>query len=125
MPAAEARIRTERASRYLAQLCAHTARISDPCHGHRHGGRAGTAMPRRAECSDTGGTIEFDRGRCTLRATGEELVLRAEADDRQHLLAVQDAIAARLRVIGHRDQLTVTWQPRRATPEDATPEHGR
>jgi hypothetical protein len=81
MPSAEARIRTERASRYLAQLCAHTARVSDPSHSHHHGARTGTAMPRRAECSDPGGIIEFDGGRCTLRATGEELVLRVEAED--------------------------------------------
>jgi hypothetical protein len=38
---------------------------------------------------------------------------------------LQDAIATRLRLIGHRDQLTVTWQPPRAAPDDAAPEPGR
>jgi hypothetical protein len=125
MPSAEARIRTERASRYLAQLCAHTARVSDPSHRHRHAARTGTAMPRRAERSGSGGIIEFDGGRCTLSATGEELVLRVDADDHRHLLALQDAIATRLRLIGRRDELTVTWQPPRAAPDDAAPEPGR
>jgi hypothetical protein len=68
-------------------------------------------VPRRAESSGGNGVIEFDRGRCTLRATGEELVLLAEADDEQHLRLVQDAIAQRLRRIGHRDRLSVTWDP--------------
>jgi hypothetical protein len=107
MPSAEARVRTDRASRYLNQLCGHTARIAGLSHGHHAEG----VTPRRAESSGGNGVIEFDRGRCTLRATGEELVLLAEADDEQHLRLVQDAIAERLRRIGRRDQLSVTWNP--------------
>lgn len=96
MPSAEARIRTDRASRYLTQLCRHTARISAVANGHQHGGGAAMAMPRRAESSSTDGVIDFGRGRCTLRATSEELILLAEADDQQDLRVMQDAIAARL-----------------------------
>jgi hypothetical protein len=109
MPTAEARIRTDRASRYLDQLCGHTARIG----GHHHHGAdtAAAVMPRRAEATGTDGVIEFDRGRCTLRATADELTLRAEANEAQHLTLIQDALADRLRLIGRRDQLTVTWTP--------------
>jgi cytochrome P450 len=73
-------------------------------------------MPRRAECSDTDGLIEFDRGRCTLRATSKELVLLAEADDQKGLRLMQDALAARLQRIGRRDQLSLAWRPRPAQP---------
>jgi cytochrome P450 len=112
MFSAEARIRTDRASRYLTQLCRHTAHIS----GRHRGEGAATATPRRAECSDTNGLIEFARGRCTLRATGEELVLLAEADDQQQLRLMQDAIATRVQRIGRRDQLSLTWRPGSAAP---------
>ncbi|GIH19028.1 DUF2218 domain-containing protein [Rugosimonospora africana] len=108
MPSTEARIPTDRASRYLTQLCDHTARISDLPHDHRHGEGNAMAIPRRVEYSDTDGVIEFDRGHCILRANGEELVLLAEADDEQHLRLMQDAITARLRGIGRRDQLSLT-----------------
>jgi cytochrome P450 len=119
MPSTEARIRTDLASRYLVQLCRHTAQISILAHRNRHGDGAAMAMPRRAECSDTDGVIDFDRGRCTLRATGEELILLAEADDQQDLQLMQDAIAARLQRIGRRDQLSLTWRPGSAQPDHA------
>jgi cytochrome P450 len=115
MPSAEACVRTDRASRYLTQLCRHTAQIIDLDHDrdrrHRHDEDTGMAMPRRAECSETDGVIDFDRGRCTLRATGAELILRAEADDPQDLWAMQDAITARLQQIGRRDQVSLIWRP--------------
>jgi cytochrome P450 len=119
MPTAEARIRTDRASRYLTQLCSHATQTNTLPHGQRHGERGATAMPRRAECSGTSGFIEFDRGRCTLRATGEELVLLAEADDQQRLRQMQDALTARVRRIGRRDRLSLTWRPGSAAPEPA------
>src|SRR5690242_15934936 len=111
MPVAEARVRTDRASRYLTQLCGHTARMSVLAHANRHGEHAATAMPQRAECSDTDGVIDFGRGRLTLRATNEELILLAEADDEQDLRLMQDAIAARVQRVGRRDQLSLTWRP--------------
>jgi len=117
MPVAEARIRTGRASRYLTQLCGHTARMNFLGHANRHGEHAtATAMPQRAECSDTDGVIDFDRGRLTLRATNEELILVAEADDQQDLRLMQDAIATRLQRIGRRDRLSLTWRPAPAQP---------
>ena len=106
MPTAEARVSTDRAGRYLIQLCEHTARIST--HGRGHGGPH--TILRHAEHTGTEGIIDFDGGRCTLRVTADELVLLAEADDRQRLRLVQDAITARLQKIGRRDQLTVSWR---------------
>jgi cytochrome P450 len=114
MPSAEARIRTDRASRYLTQLCSHTAHVSNLGHRNHRGEEALRAMPRHAESSATDGVIDFDRGRCTLRATAEELILLAEADDQQDLRLMQDAIAARVQQIGRRDQLSLTWQARPA-----------
>lgn len=118
MPVAEARIRTDRASRYLAQLCGHTARISVLAHANRHGEDAATPMPLRAECSETDGVIDFDRGRCTLRATTDELILLAEAGNQQDLLLIEEAIATRVQRIGRRDQLSLTWRPGPAQPSD-------
>lgn len=127
MPTAEARVRTDRATRYLTQLCKHTARISVLAPGHRHDHRDGhdeaqaTAMPRHAEYADTEGRIAFDQGRCTLRATSEELILRVEADDQRQLRLIQEALGARLQRIGNRDQLTLTWQPLVNGPGSAEP----
>jgi len=74
---------------------------------HR-GGDPGPQV-RNADCTDTDGAIEFDRGRCVLRATTDSLVLRAEADDDGQLEQIKAGIAARLHRIGRRDRLTITW----------------
>ena len=116
MPTTEARIRTDRAGRYLTQLCSHTAQLSVLPHGHQHGEGVAMARPRRVEYSDANGVIEFERGRCALQADGEELVLLAEADDQQDLRLIQDAIGERLQRIGRRDRLGVIWTPRSGEP---------
>lgn len=122
MPASQAHVATERASRYLAQLCEHTRKMSDPgshrSRGHRrHGDGAEPPVAQHVEWSQTSGLIDFGWARCTLRASGSELALSAEAGDDQHLQRVQDAIAARLEAIGRRDRLTVAWnQARPADP---------
>src|SRR4051794_20937779 len=121
MPTAEARIPTNRASRYLTQLCRHTAQASALDHEHHHRQQEGAtpaaaSIPRRAECSGADGIIVFEGGRCILRATGEELILLAEADDQQDLRLIQRALTARLQRIGHRDQLAPTWRAVSAEP---------
>lgn len=124
MPAAQARIPTARAERYLTQLCAHTSKLSRMDrtraahlrHGHGEGNVDST--PRHAESSGTDGVIDFGWGRCTLHADHENLVLHAEADDQQRLQHIQDAIAQRLEQIGRHDGLTVTWRP--APPQAGT-----
>ena len=116
MPKAEARIPTHRAGRYLTQLCRHTAQVGalgdKRRHRQQHGAAraAAASIPRYSECSDAVGLIVFDSGRCTLRATSDELILRAEADDLQNLDHIKEALTTRVQRIGHRDQLTVTWR---------------
>lgn len=114
MPASQAHVATERASRYLAQLCEHARKMSDPgshrSRGHRrHGDGGEPPVARHVEWSQTSAVIDFGWGRCTLRASGSELALSVEAGDEQHLQRVQDAIAGRLEAIGRRDRLTVAW----------------
>ena len=122
MPAAEARVPTDRASRYLTQLCSHGQRMrlsalhrrgARGAHGHGlgHEREPGAAPPevREARATDTDGVIEFGWGRCVVRASATELVLHAEADSEDGLRRIQDGIAARVERIGRRDRLSVRW----------------
>lgn len=112
MPASQAHVPTSRASRYLAQLCRHGSQMGQTAlrKPHRGGDGGAPPVPRHAGRTGTEGIIDFGWGRCTLQATSEALILRAEAGDQQHLQRIQDGITARLERIGRRDQLTVTWQ---------------
>ena len=110
MVTAEARIATDRPSRYLVQLCQHAGRMRGP-RAHRPAGhRGGDGDMRHAEWSDSYGIIRTSRGECTLRPAPGALMLRVEAADADHLRRLQDLIASRLERIGRRDRLTVTWQ---------------
>jgi hypothetical protein len=118
MVSAHARVPTDRAGRYLAQLGEHgdhmSRRTFQRPRRHGKGGHGDGGDPVkvvRVEWSETDVLIDLGWGRCTLHATDTELILRAEAADPQHLRRVQDGIAARLELIGRRDHLTVTWQP--------------
>jgi hypothetical protein len=99
MVIAEARVETERSSRYLVQLCQHVSKA-----GHAH-----PQMQAHVEWSDDRGVISFDWGRCTLRALPGVLTLRAEAPNEDALRQVEHRVADRLQRIGRRDHLTVTW----------------
>ncbi|MFF4550750.1 DUF2218 domain-containing protein [Streptomyces sp. NPDC001435] len=111
MPTAEARIATDRASRYLVQLCRHTSMMRRMRHQApaAHGGRQ---MPdvQHVEWSDTHGTVRFAEGQWALDATPDALTLHVEADDEDALQRLQNGITGRLEKIGRRDGLTVTWQ---------------
>jgi len=111
MPASQARVPSDRARRYLAQLCEHGEKMSHRAlhHVSRGGEDGDSPQARRAEHSDTDGIIDFGQGRCTLRATDTELLLRVEADDERHLRRIEGGIAARVERIGRRDKLSVTW----------------
>jgi hypothetical protein len=104
---AEARVETERSSRYLVQLCQHVSKVAE---GHPQ-------MQARVEWSDDRGVIDFGWGRCTLRAEPGALTLRAEAPDEETLGQVQQRVADRLERFGRRDELTVTWTPLRGAEE--------
>lgn len=119
MPTAEARVSTERASRYLAQLCQHVTSVSASAHAtarrrrrHAPGGAAPHAgTPPRAECTETYGTISFPGGTITLQATPDALILRVCAATRQDLERAQELIGGVLARSGRRDKLAVAWQP--------------
>jgi hypothetical protein len=131
MYASWAGVPTDRAVRYLAQLCKHTHQVNDlgPDHANRsgHGSDGAGVRLQHVEWSDAEGVIQFVEGRCTLRATSTALVLHAEADSPERLRRIQSAIALRLEGIGRRDRLAVVWEPAGAGPatgRDAGPGPG-
>jgi len=118
---AEARIETERASRYLAQLCRHISNISNmsgKTRHLRHGPRihlSGQTQPPpdmrpHAEWSETHGTISFGGGKLTMQASAGTLTLRAETGSEETLKQLQDLVTERLEKFGRRDHLKVNWQ---------------
>lgn len=120
MPTAVAQVTTDRASRYLVQLCRHLDQMSRMRHQvpTRHGGQAPPAI-QGVDWSDTTGTIHFTNGTCTLTASDDALTLRVEADNEGTLRQLQQGITRRLDTIGRRDNLTVHW--RQSTTADSPP----
>ncbi len=118
MATAEARIETERATRYLAQLCRHISNMSGKTQHLRHGPRMHLAGPAQsgpdirphAEWSETRGIISFGGGKLTMQASTGALTLRAETDDEENLQQLQDLVAERLEKFGRRDHLKVNWR---------------
>jgi len=124
MPIAEAHVRTERASRYLVQLCRHAGQMSRHPFPRPHTSGLDTHAPpavRHVEWDDTRGMVTLNQGRWTLDATPDTLTLRAEAETEEDLQRIQDLLAARLEKIGRRDHLTVVWQ-RLDTPDQRSEE---
>lgn len=119
MLTAEARVPTERASRYLVQFCRHASHMGQPT-GHRprpHGGAGGAPHEvSHVAWSDTLGTVRLGCGHCVLQATEDTLLLSVDAVDEDNLQRLLDGIARRLETIGRRDQLTVNWQRPDAAP---------
>ncbi|MCH6471561.1 DUF2218 domain-containing protein [Sinomonas terrae] len=108
MPTSEARIATDRASRYLVQLCSHLGLMGRLQHRPllHHGG----GMPpevQQVDYTDTSGTVRLLGGTWALEATGDALMLRVDADDDVTLERLQAGIATRLEKIGRRDGLSV------------------
>ncbi|MFG1706547.1 DUF2218 domain-containing protein [Nonomuraea sp. M3C6] len=132
MPTAEARVTTERASRYLVQLCRHAGQMGHgfPAHPGR-GPHMGGERPKnvKAEWSETDGTITVDGGTCVLRATPEALTLRIEAQDEDQMQRIQAVLTRNLTRMSRRDNLTVDWSRPDATigatPATVPPRRGR
>jgi hypothetical protein len=99
MPTAEAHIPTDRASRYLRQLCSHSSRFH----------HAGRAAPQAEATSDTTGRIIRGSARCELTADSTGLALHLAADDEEQLRDLQTALTRTLERIGRRDGLKVVW----------------
>jgi hypothetical protein len=112
MPTAEARLATERASRYLVQLCRHLGQMKGMSHRPLIGHGDGRMPPvvQHVDYTDTRGTVRFADGQWNLEATENALVLRVEADNEEALQRLQTGIAARVEKIGRRDGLQVHWQ---------------
>jgi len=94
MPAAQATIPTDCASRYLQQLCKHWS--------HRFA----------VEFTPQHGTIPFDKTRmCTLDASPEHLALRIEAADNATLVRTQGVVIEHLKRFAFREELgDVQWE---------------
>ena len=116
MPTAEARIRTDRASRYLAQLCRHASQMGRPMRHRLRVHDRGDAPPevQHVEWSDTYGIVSLSWGQWTMQATPDTLAVRAEAADEDNLRRIQDLVAERLGRFGRRDHLAVSWQQPRS-----------
>jgi hypothetical protein len=112
MPTAEALILTDRASRYLAQLCRHASQMGRPMRHRLRTHDRGDAPPevQHVEWSDTYGIVRLSWGQWTMQATPDTLTLRAEAADEDNLRRIQDLVAGRLGRFGRRDHLAVSWQ---------------
>jgi uncharacterized protein len=87
----EARVATTRAARYLGQLCKHFA--------HR--------VP--ATHAETEGRVDFPWGVCTLEASVDVLILRAEAKDTPSLDQVEEVVARHLERFAFRDKPEIRW----------------
>jgi hypothetical protein len=122
MLTAEARIETERPSRYLVQLCRHANQMGKSLR-HRPRAHDGGGTPpevRHVEWSDTYGIVTSNLGQWTMRATSDSLTLRAEADNEECLRRIQTLLTQRLEGFGRRDRLKVEWQAPIGQPGSVT-----
>lgn len=102
MPSARTWVPTERAGRYLVQVCEHLDRLA---HGRGHAGPGVQGV----EWSDTHGRIVLAAGQCELSASADGLDLVVTAADDAALRHLQQTLTARLETIGRRDHLVVAW----------------
>lgn len=117
MPTAEARVETDRASRYLDQLCRHIQQMGHHPHYRPGGGAHRPPQVHGVEWSDTQGSVRLSLGLWTLQATPDALMVRIEADSEEDLQRMRDLITGRIEKIGRRDHLTVAWQQSAAPSE--------
>lgn len=106
MPTADARIVTDRPSRYLTQLCQHIGHLGDRNRLHR----PENVLPSIVESSDTLAIVDFAPwGRCTMRAEQSLLTLHLDTTSEYNLQQLQDILTRNLTRFGRRDHLEVTW----------------
>ena len=114
MVTAQTSVPTERAGRYLVQLCEHlqliaTGRIG--AGGHHQPGKHPDGLPdvRHVEWTAQRGTVAFADGQVSFDATSQALSIRVEAPTAEALERIKTLVAQRIRTIGRRDQVTVSW----------------
>lgn len=113
MPIAEGNVPTDRASRYLEQICEHLAELrhhSAGRHGaHNDGVDRQPPEVLRVEHNDVQGVVTFSFGQCTLDASDTGLAVLLAAEDDDSLRRMQAMLADRIATIGRRDNLSLTW----------------
>jgi hypothetical protein len=121
MLTAEARVKTERPSRYLVQLCKHFdnkgRHLGHRRRGHNGDGDAAALREMRAaaaraevEWSETEGTVVLPWGRCALRAHPGALAVRVEAVDGEDVRRLQELVGGHVERFGRRERLKVEWR---------------
>jgi hypothetical protein len=123
VPSAESRIRTANAAGYLARLCDHLSKLGTPSRFPGHGPRLharGGQMPAvlQAEHTHDTGTVTLSWGQLALRASADELTIRASAGSRENLRRIQDMTAGRLARFGRREHLDIQWTPLADTADE-------
>jgi hypothetical protein len=94
MPASHATVATDRAARYLKQLCSHFDRKADSTY------------------DDSTGHTVFAFGECRMVAQPEALVIDVQAPDEAQLAKVEYVVGDHLERFAKRDGLTAHWQRR-------------
>ena len=114
MPSAGAVVTTERASRYLVELCEHFSRLSRarrrlPARSRsRHATRGPSAL-ELVEWTVLDGIIVFKHGHVALHAYPDALELLADADTEGELHAFEFLVTAHLRRLRRCPPLVVRW----------------
>lgn len=92
MMKAEARVRSERASRYLVQMCKH----------FRH--------KVEAEWTDVAGHVDFAPGLCDMRVEDGELIMLCQASNEQELGRIKYIVENHLVRFGWREEIELSWR---------------
>lgn len=98
MPQAQARVPTEKAGRYLVQLCKHFA--------HK--------VP--AEWDERTGHVQFPPGTCRIAVEDGALQIFCEAESEEALATVKYIVEDHVVRFGFREKLTVDWTAPSGTP---------
>ncbi|KRB13835.1 2,4-dihydroxyhept-2-ene-1,7-dioic acid aldolase [Mesorhizobium sp. Root695] len=93
MPTSRADVTTERASRYLQQLCKHWA--------HKFA----------VEFDPTHGTIDLSMGRIVLDAYASALHVVVRTDEGGSLQRLESVVADHIKRFAFREELTFEWKP--------------
>jgi hypothetical protein len=110
MATTEARITTDRAERYLSQICRHASMVGSGEHLPHDAPPWLREVEVAADWSGTAGTITFiPWGRCDLTATADALIVRIDASDASDLEKIQTIIGNNLERMSHRNPLSVSW----------------
>jgi hypothetical protein len=87
----QAAVATEKPVPYMRQLCKHFGHKVD------------------AAFDDDSGYINFEAGRCDLRAGDGELHLTVTADSEENRERLRNVVGSHLERFGRRNELSVTW----------------